>query len=81
MKTINDFTDTELMIALKDRGYALSIWDISDVVSKAEECDIEITEEEALQIISDIDENHDATIGINWDVISNHLYDLERSRK
>ena len=81
MKSIKDFSDTDLMNALRDRGYALSIWDKTDILHQAEKLDIELSEEEALQVLYDIDNDHDATVGINWDVISFHLHEIQAPHK
>ena len=48
-------------------------WHIDDVLSRAKETDMDITEEQAKDILQSIKHNHDASIGINWDVIDSHL--------
>jgi hypothetical protein len=48
-----------------DEGQIAIIWSVKDVM---QECDW-LTEEQALEVLHNIDHNHDATIGINWDVI------------
>lgn len=51
-------------IELQDGEIAI-IWSIDDVM---EECKW-LTEEQAYEVLHDIDHNHDACIGINWEVI------------
>ena len=46
-------------------NYLYSAWHIDDVKQQ----DSSLTDEEAREILQSIDHNHDATIGINWDVI------------
>jgi len=46
-----------------------SIWMIDDVRCQAEDRDIEITDDQCRDVLSCLDGNHDASIGINWDVI------------
>ena len=41
------------------------IWDVEDVM---QECPW-LTRDQALEVLYDLKVNHDATIGINWDVI------------
>ena len=41
------------------------IWDVDDVM---QECRW-LTRDQALEVLHDLKANHDATIGINWDVI------------
>jgi len=47
-----------------DRQIAI-IWDIDDVLSLRPDLD----DNEAIQVLSAVDDKHDANIGINWDVI------------
>ena len=51
-------------LELKDDEIAI-VWSIEDVMV---ECDW-LTEEQAMEVLHDIKHNHDATIGINWEVI------------
>jgi acyl-homoserine lactone acylase PvdQ len=48
-------------------------WSTEDVLMKAEEMDIELTEEQADIILDNIERHHDACVGINWDVIDYHI--------
>ena len=52
------------------------IWDIDDVLSRAKEKHINITEQQALEILHNIERHHDTEIGINWDTIDYHLDSL-----
>jgi len=51
-------------IELQDDEIAI-IWSVEDVMM---ECDW-LTKDQALEVLHSIDHNHDATIGINWEVI------------
>lgn len=45
-------------------------WHIIDVQERAEEMyDVKLSDEEASQILQEIDHRHDANIGVSWDVI------------
>ena len=44
-------------------------WTSFDVMTKAEERDIKLSEHEAREILQTIERQHDATIGITWDTI------------
>lgn len=44
-----------------------SSWHIDDVKSIAED----LTDDECRQVLQLVDRNHDATVGINWDVLEN----------
>jgi len=55
-------------IELQDDEIAV-IWSVEDVMM---ECDW-LTKDQALEVLHDIDHNHDATIGINWEVIHHNV--------
>jgi len=57
----------------KDYKTITITWHIDDVFCRAKEKGINITEEQAIEILQNIKHNHDATIGVNWDVIDCHL--------
>lgn len=48
-------------------------WCTDDVIYQAEIMGIPLTEEQADAILDNVDRYHDATIGINWDVIGTHI--------
>lgn len=74
--------DDELKAAKYDSEYTIeSGWSVDDVLYQAEEDEVELTEEEAKEILHWIDRKHDATIGINWDVISSYIWDFDYDRK
>jgi len=52
-------------------------WSVEDILDRAKENNINITEKQALKILADIEHHHDASIGINWDVIDSYLEMLE----
>ena len=51
-------------LELKDDEIAI-VWSVEDVMV---ECDW-LTEEQAMEVLHSLKHNHDATIGINWEVI------------
>lgn len=52
---------------------AMDLWLPQDVLDQAEANDVVITEEQADDIIDQVDHNKDATIGINWDVLDYYI--------
>jgi hypothetical protein len=50
----------------------LDVWSPIDVIENA---DVDITEFDAIQILIDVDKNHDAVEGINWNVLSSYTND------
>ena len=51
-------------------------WSTNDVLSRAEDMGVEITEEQGDEILQSVFDNHDATIGVNWEVIEFHIEDF-----
>jgi hypothetical protein len=56
-------------------------WSTEDVLMRAEELNVELTEHEADNILDELYENHDASIGICWDVIGSYIYQYETERE
>ena len=50
-----------------------SEWSYKDVLIKAEEMSTTLTKEQAMEILSNVEHKHDASLGINWDVIQAHI--------
>ena len=48
-------------------------WGLDDVLHQAKEDGVEITEDQALNVLSTMDSKHDASIGMSWDVISEFI--------
>ena len=48
-------------------------WHVDDVLGRGKESETPLTIEQARDILANIDRYHDATIGINWDVIDIHI--------
>jgi len=69
----------EKLRARKDQNEEICaiIWSDDDVRENSEQ---ELTDEQVKNILNAMECNHDANIGINWDVISYHT-DTELNRK
>ena len=50
------------------------VWHVCDIVDRAEEIGEDITENQALNVLEWLLQEHDANDGINWDVIDSALY-------
>jgi len=48
-------------------------WSTDDVLGTAESMDIELTEQEADNILEEMERCHDAELGINWLVIESYI--------
>lgn len=57
------------------------IWSVGDVIDRARERGVKVSQSEAEDIIEEMEHRHDATIGINWDTIDCYLGDLDDKRK
>jgi hypothetical protein len=64
----------EVKIAIEDpRDIILNKWCVEDVLCVAKDRKVKLTKKQARKILADIDHHHDASIGINWDVIDCHI--------
>ena len=53
---------------LKDEMHV--VWNIQDIYDQAEDDGIELDSNQAQEILASLHQKHDASVGINWDVIS-----------
>ena len=53
------------------------IWSTEDVIEFASQDGIKITEEEAMEILGDIDHRHDCNYGVTWDTLSYCINDYK----
>jgi len=56
----------------------LIIWSKEDVLERAKERGIKITIPDAETIIDEMEQRHDASIGVCWDTIDCYLDDIEQ---
>jgi hypothetical protein len=57
------------------------VWSTDDVLIKADEMNIDLTECDADTILETLEQKHDASIGICWDVIGCYIEQFEHDRK
>ena len=55
---------------------ALALWLPDDVRQVAEEEHFGLTDDQVTEVLYMVEHHHDATIGINWDVIREHVRDV-----
>jgi hypothetical protein len=48
-------------------------WCTEDIICQAEEHDVTITNEEAKDVLMMMEKHHDASVGINWEVIDVYI--------
>lgn len=57
------------------------VWCLQDVIEHAKQVKMKITKEEARDVLAKLDNDHDCTIGINWDVISDTITNYQTEKK
>ena len=57
------------------------VWSTQDVLETAKNMDVDITAEEADEVLMTVEHNHDANYGISWDNIEWAIQDLISSKK
>jgi hypothetical protein len=58
---------------ISEKNSIFIFWHISDILNRARERNIRISLIDARNMLQEIKDNHDACIGINWDVIDAYL--------
>jgi hypothetical protein len=72
--TASDIIHAVLNNQPEDDNYIIaSIWSVEDVRYQATCDDIQLDTIQAIDLLNTIDDKHDASIGINWDVIDCHI--------
>ena len=68
--------------AMLDRGDCIAIlWGIVDVISRAEDLEIDCSEAEARIILADVEHNHSGNLGVNWETFDRYLEEMDKERK
>jgi hypothetical protein len=52
------------------------IWSTEDVLHQAKQKGVKLTEDEANEILLEMERKHDADIGINWETIDDYIEGL-----
>ncbi len=74
--------DTELLIEeLQDRGYIRVLWHRRDIEQTAENLGISLNEDDISFLIDDLESNHDASYGLNWDIITDRIFDINNNKE
>lgn len=50
------------------------VWGVDDVLETARTCNVKLSKDQAREVLQLLERRHDATIGINWDVIRETIY-------
>lgn len=59
---------------------AVVIWCREDVIGRAKEWGIEITPEQADDILDEVDRKHDCEVGITWDTLDYYIDEIKRRK-
>ena len=52
------------------------IWSTEDVLQRAKDNDVKLTEDEANSILLEMQRDYDADVGINWETIDDYIEGL-----
>ncbi len=63
-----------------DEKICALLWHREDIECEAETKDETLTDIEVGEVLERMEHNHDATIGVNWDVISYHIDEVLEKR-
>jgi hypothetical protein len=74
VQRIEDMRQTALRWFGDENGVAIK-WHVTDVLWVAERIKVFLNHDEAQEVLNNVIKNHDATIGVNWDVIADAILD------
>ena len=57
------------------------LWNIEDVKHQAECMKIKLNKDECREVLDACLEGHDASIGISWDILEHHIWNLFKHKK
>lgn len=78
---IQQAIDKLMLMNDSTRPVLMELWYVEDVEAQCEQGSILLTETEKSRVLELADKNHDATIGINWDVLDYHINQVILERK
>ena len=64
---------TTYLTILKEADVATSTWTVEDVRTRAYERNIQVSDDQADEILRELDHHQDASVGINWDVLDSWI--------
>ena len=68
----------EAMAILEDKNLIFIEWQKDDIIMRADDVNIFITEKDAQDILSRMVNSHDCNFGITWDTIDSCLQDYQK---
>ena len=71
----------ELTFGWVDDDHISILWNVEDVKSQASIRNIKLTKAECREVLAACLHRHDANIGISWDILDHHIWDLFRHKK
>ena len=57
------------------------VWSLEDIAERCDSLETPLSIEEQRRVLHLLKHNHDATIGINWDVIDAMIWQVEAERR
>lgn len=71
----------ELTFGWVDDDHISILWNVEDVQTQAAARSLKLTKEECRQVLDACLNQHDANIGISWDILDHHIWHLFGHRK
>ena len=70
-KVLNELDKAKELLSTKEEIFLQ--WSYEDILAAGENIDIYLNKDEAIEVLQDLKKRHDASIGINWEVICAYL--------
>ena len=66
----------ELVFGWIDDDHISILWNVEDVKTQAEVRGIKLNKEQCREVLDECLNSHDANIGISWDILDHHIWNL-----
>ena len=64
-----------------DDNHISILWNVDDVATQAKIMKIKLNKQQCRDVLDACLDQHDATIGISWDILEHHIYNLYGRKK
>ena len=63
-----------------DDDHISILWNVEDVQTQAKVSGLKLTKAECREVLDECLNGHDANIGLSWDILDHHIYNLFSER-
>jgi len=80
MSQFNKNNSISLIWCIDDVRYALDVMKHREWFKKKHGLNVKLTDGDCMDILGDVESNHDATMGVSWDTLEHYIDELLEER-